>query len=256
MPIRNPFRRTGAPSGIISPPDENGRPYDENPGRTTSALSIKSSRSREEPDGYKMSGMGPLACLHDVQNLLDDAGVIVVVKEDGVYLPPSPPPEKTGFWSRSHSSTTSSNHRSMLSENGPFNISRESFESYRRSFDISARSPVPQSDAIPSRHSVDSRSARLPTPRRHTDQPPPAEEEEEIFEEVALSDGLKPKKRTLFSRFGDSSDANSSSAPSGSSHHHGFSFTGRKRGLSGQGAELRDIPRPVSSGASEIKVGT
>lgn len=81
----------------------------------------------------------------------------------------------------------------------------------------------------------------------------PAPPEETVFEEVGLGDETKPKKRTLFSRFGDSSDANSSAGPS---HHHGFSFTGRKRGHSGQGAELRNISRPVSSGASEIKVGT
>lgn len=44
------------------------------------------------------------------------------------------PTEKKSFWHRTPTSTTSSNHRSVFSENEPFSISRESFESYRRSF--------------------------------------------------------------------------------------------------------------------------
>ena len=44
------------------------------------------------------------------------------------------PTEKKSFWSKSPHSTISSNHRSLISENEPFSISRESFESYRRSF--------------------------------------------------------------------------------------------------------------------------
>lgn len=44
------------------------------------------------------------------------------------------PTEKKSFWQRTPTSTTSSNHRSLLSDNEPFSISRESFESYRRSF--------------------------------------------------------------------------------------------------------------------------
>ena len=48
---------------------------------------------------------------------------------------PSPQQEKPTFWhSKSNVSTTSSNHRSLLAENEPFSISRESFDSYRRSF--------------------------------------------------------------------------------------------------------------------------
>lgn len=42
------------------------------------------------------------------------------------------PPERKSFWQRTTSSTSS--HRGMLSDNEPFSISRESFESYRRSF--------------------------------------------------------------------------------------------------------------------------
>lgn len=50
-------------------------------------------------------------------------------------MQPSPTTEKPSFWhSKSNTSTASSNHRSLLNENEPFNISRESFDSYRRSF--------------------------------------------------------------------------------------------------------------------------
>ncbi len=44
------------------------------------------------------------------------------------------PPEKESFWRKSGMSRSSSNHRSLVDENEPFSISRESFDSYRRSF--------------------------------------------------------------------------------------------------------------------------
>ena len=49
---------------------------------------------------------------------------------------PSPSAEHSGFlWRRTPTSTTTSSHRSMLSDgNDGFSISRESFDSYRRSF--------------------------------------------------------------------------------------------------------------------------
>lgn len=77
--------------------------------------------------------------------------------------------------------------------------------------------------------------------------------EDDGFEDVGLNDEVKPKRRSLFSMFGDASDSNASSASSGGSHHHGFSFTGRKRAHSGQGAELHPIAEPARSGPSEIK---
>lgn len=77
---------------------------------------------------------------------------------------------------------------------------------------------------------------------------------EEGFEEVGLNDEVKPKKRGLFSRFGDSSDANSSTDSRPGSSHHGFHFTGRKRGQSGAGAELKSMARPASSHAPEVSV--
>jgi hypothetical protein len=77
--------------------------------------------------------------------------------------------------------------------------------------DISARSPVSQTDSIPSRQSLDSRAARHPTHHRgavngnHFERPQRTEEEEEAFEDVGLNDDPKPKKKGIFSRFGDSS---------------------------------------------------
>lgn len=60
------------------------------------------------------------------------------INDSGVCLPPSPTEERKSFWGHTNSSrsttTTSSGHRSLLRENEPFFISRESFDSYRRSF--------------------------------------------------------------------------------------------------------------------------
>jgi hypothetical protein len=71
---------------------------------------------------------------------------------------------------------------------------------------------------------------------------------EEDFEEVGLHDEVKPKKRGLFARFGDSAESNATPPTDGRppSSHHNFLFTGRKRGQSGKGEELRNIPRPSS----------
>lgn len=74
--------------------------------------------------------------------------------------------------------------------------------------------------------------------------------EEEKFEEVGLNDETKPKKKGLFSRFGDSADA----AQSGNrSTSFGFHIPGRKRGQSGGGSELNAMkePTPVVTPATE-----
>jgi len=56
------------------------------------------------------------------------------ITDNGIFVPP-PPVHKPGFWqTRSNSSLASSNHRSIFSDAEPFNMSRESFDSYRRSF--------------------------------------------------------------------------------------------------------------------------
>jgi hypothetical protein len=60
------------------------------------------------------------------------------INDSGICLPPSPGEERKSFWGHTNSSrsttSTSTTHRSLIKENEPFNISRESFDSYRRSF--------------------------------------------------------------------------------------------------------------------------
>jgi hypothetical protein len=74
---------------------------------------------------------------------------------------------------------------------------------------------------------------------------------EESFEDVGLSDEPKPqqqqqpKKRSIFSRFGDNSHANEKMEERPTSGHH-FSLTGRKRAESGGGAEMKPMARPSS----------
>ncbi|KAK5123103.1 hypothetical protein LTR85_003301 [Meristemomyces frigidus] len=246
MPIiRNPFRRqdenirpTAALNGVE--PKINGTP-------PVKAIDIK----EKEPAEYKLSE----------------------INDSGVYLPPSPP-ERKSFWatSSSRSTTSSSNHRSLLNDNEQFNISRESFDSYRRSFDISARSPMvggaydsagrpPRASldsraytdsARPPRASLDSRTFQAPPPRssnsftRPSQVPAQTKEERETdnFEDVDIADkpAPQPKKRGLFSRItmdsGDHSERPTSSDGNRSWHH-----LGRKRGQSGTGSELGSIPK-------------
>ena len=150
----------------------------------------------------------------------------------------------------------------MISENEPFSISRESFDSYRRSFvgdiesnhlsyaymlqDISARSPVLHQDNVLGRTSLDSRSPRTPrsTLAGKFDKPQADVVDEEIFEDVGLNDEVKPKKRSLFARFaGDNNNDSNTSEERPNSSHGRFHLPGRKRGQSGQGAELGNMPR-------------
>lgn len=235
MPIRNPFRRAGGPEQS----DEVQRSTAENGFKDTT-----------------VSGAKPLQLKNPAEYKLSD------INDSGVYLPPSPQQEKPTFWhSKSNVSTTSSNHRSLLSENEPFSISRESFDSYRRSFDISARSPVTDcvSETYPrqsldarrsvdTRRSLDARRSRA-TPRSSMQQGRPDSRDqvpEEHFEDVGLNDEPKPqpKKRSLFSRFGDNNNhANDEVRDRPTSSHH-FSLTGRKRAESGAGSELKPMPRP------------
>ncbi|KAJ4016774.1 hypothetical protein NW752_003905 [Fusarium irregulare] len=239
MPIRNPFARR---PGSVVVQDENQRP-DTAPGfekvdtvgsKSKPVLSIRS-QGRDNGE-YKMS----------------------VVNDSGVYLPPSPTEEK-GQWPRKYLSTrNSTDTRSSFGDIEHFSISRESFDSYRRSFDISARSPMPNSD-FPARQSLD--SARLPRlPRsaveRSFEQPPTAEEG---FEDVGLDDQkyqqqqqpapqAQPQKRGFFSKFSDSRDKDTSSNPSVSR----FLMHGRKRAQSGQGSELT----PMDNGPPKVTVSS
>ncbi|KAL1306908.1 hypothetical protein AAFC00_005551 [Neodothiora populina] len=170
------------------------------------------------------------------------------INDSGVYLPPSPT-ERKNFWStKSNTSSNSSNHRSVLNENEPFNISRESFDSYRRSFDISARSPVLQGEARP-RVSLDSRLHS--NPPRHSssfNRPlPPAEED--TFEDVGLNDDVKPRRQGFLSRFTHSGEGPEPRPSSGLGFH-----VGRKRGQSG-GQELNSMPKPDESNDTAVKGG-
>lgn len=243
MPIRNPFRRA--------------------PG----AESVDEAQRNATDGGFKstaVSGAQPTAIKDATEYKLSE------INDSGVYLPPSPTNEKPTFWhSKSNISTTSSNHRSLLAENEPFNISRESFDSYRRSFDISARSPItditgetyPRQSldarrSVDTRRSLDVRRSRA-TPRTSMQQGRPSESAdrvpEEGFEDVGLNDEPKPqpKKRGIFSRFGDNNSTTEAKPDEKASTGHHFSLTGRKRAESGQGAELKPMPRPSAEISAE-----
>jgi len=173
--------------------------------KSTSSISIVKSKD-DEINSYKMS----------------------VVNDSGVYLPPSPP-EKKSFWRRESASSTSQNRPPLLPPDEQFTISRESFDSYRRSFDISARSPITDVspgrlsmdarptrmtidtrprmslDSRPSRMSLDSRPSRMSLDQRSPRMPPTVhdvEERENEFEEVKLNDDTRSKKHGIFHRFG------------------------------------------------------
>ncbi|MCJ1400181.1 hypothetical protein MMC11_003385 [Xylographa trunciseda] len=241
-PFRNPFGRKVPPING-TPISQNENPLSAAPNgaedeprrdylsasRTSSALSIKP--NKDEPNEFKLS----------------------VVNDSGVYLPPSPP-DKKSFWRRTPTSTTTSSHRSALSENEPFSISRESFDSYRRSFDISARSPISHSETPSTRQSLDSRSPRTPRSAINGsgrfERPQPTDEEG--FEEVGLNDDVKPKRRGIFSRFEHSADSLAGEDTSRPSSSHKFHIPGRKRGQSGQGAELGNIDGPVQNGTTPL----
>ncbi|GME51235.1 hypothetical protein GTA08_BOTSDO05115 [Neofusicoccum parvum] len=230
MPIRNPFRR--APGGV-DVQDENHRPI------ANGGVDHGGFQRVNTPVGSK-----PLDVKAPTEYKLSE------INDSGVFLPPSPP-EKKAFWGNTKSRTsTSSNHRAVLSETEPFSISRESFESYRRSFDISARSPIAENLEVRPRQSLDSR--RLPRSslnERRFERP--ISTTEEAFEDVGLNDEpAKPKKKSFFARFGDSSE-NLAKPESRPSSGLGFHLTGRKRGQSGQGAELSPMPR---SDGTEVPV--
>lgn len=69
-------------------------------------------------------------------------------------------------------------------------------------------------------------------------------EEESGFEEVGLNDEPKPKKKSLFSRFNDSETQPPTPK---SSTSFGFHIPGRKRGQSGNAAELNAVKTPTTT---------
>lgn len=113
------------------------------------------------------------------------------------------------------------------------------------------------SSSVNGRQSLDARLPRLPRSSLHEGRfqggPPTEEEEGEGFEDVGLNDNpikdkLAPKKKGFFSRLGDQgSDEPALATPLTSRFH----FTNRKRGLSGQGAELGNMERPVTANSQQ-----
>ena len=238
---RNPFAKRLAPE--IQ--DENARPalsrdassgferVDTVGSKASSVLSLRSNRTQDSGD-YKLS----------------------VVNDSGVFIPPSPAEEKhEALWPRKPvaSARTSVDGRTSIGEIEHFGISRESFDSYRRSFDISAKSPVMVQERP--RQSLDSaRYPRFPRanhrgPSIDIDQPTLVEEG---FEDVGLHDDQKhgnqqtqadqPKKRSFFSKLTDSQEPHSgATTPS-----QGMSrfIPGRKRAPStGHDSELGSMQR-------------
>lgn len=232
-PFRISFTSKKPVNGVAeTSTDENARPGANNFYKPSLALGIK--ERRDEPDEFKLSS----------------------VTDNGEYMPPSPT-EKKSYWHKSPSTTNSSNHRNVLNDNEPFSISRESFDSYRRSFDISGRSPIIHADSYTSRGSLDSRRSGLhPRSSLSTDtfaRKPPLESDAEGFEDVKLQDesAVKPKKKGFLSRFGDTTDETGSN---GDGKHHFSLLPGRKRGQSGTGSELEPVQKPSPKGRPDAAI--
>ncbi|PHH59862.1 hypothetical protein CDD82_2388 [Ophiocordyceps australis] len=100
-------------------------------------------------------------------------------------------------------------------------MSRESFDSYRRSFDISAKSPVISG---PARQSLDSAPPPGRLAKAHRESLPVADD----FEDVALDENKPLRKRNFLTKLGETQER---------------LMPGRKRAQSGQDSELRDMGR-------------
>ena len=98
----------------------------------------------------------------------------------------------------------------------------------------------------------------------------PGPTDEEGFEDVGLNGGSNrdpvdeiggpqseeikqhPKRKSIFARFGDNTEPPASGdAPRPTSSHRGFHLPGRKRGQSGQGAELGNIEQSATKGEDD-----
>lgn len=128
--------------------------------------------------------------------------------------------------------------------------------------DISARSPVIQPNEGRPRASLDSRTFQPPPRSSNSYQRPlqvPHTQEEDRFEDVNIDDP-KPqpqKKRGLFARMVDSVDHSDTTSRPASSNDKGMPWhhlTNRKRGQSGQGAELGSMPKRESTPKPEKQV--
>lgn len=251
MPLRNYFgRRTGVPlvrdditqshdSSILKGSDDHFQPpaferVDTVGSKASSILSIKTSRSQDTGE-YKLS----------------------VVNDSGIYLPPSPTEEgNRSPWSRRFPSRSSCETQPSNGAIEPFSISRESFDSYRRSFDVSAKSPV-ITHHVPPRQSLDSaRFPRLPRsslPYRDGARPLETEPESDTgsFEDVGLGEpspylGAPSRRRGFFGMFSESHEVD----PDGLAVSR-FLPGRRRRGQSGQGAELGSMERPETSASHD-----
>lgn len=122
--------------------------------------------------------------------------------------------------------------------------------------DITARSPVVGHD-LPARQSLDSaRFPRLPRSAADRKLSPELPTADEGFEEVGLDDAAKQqsapaphRRRLFFTKFTEPHDKEPSTATPGM----GRFLTGRKRGQSGQGAELNAIERPRTATSVEAQ---
>ncbi len=137
--------------------------------------------------------------------------------------------------------------------------------------DISARSPIVTNDTTAPRQSLDSRFPRLPYHRSSlAERRPavPATAEESNFEDVGLNDENskpqnQPKKRSFFKFGSDENEAPVNAVQQPQAQHAGIAsrlLGGRRRGQSGQGAELGVMPlgeRPkTASTLVEAEVST
>ncbi|RPA85758.1 hypothetical protein BJ508DRAFT_167229 [Ascobolus immersus RN42] len=205
--IRNPFARKHEPAPVVAPA-EAASTGAATPTTTDAAKGGEDESQQIPANGHDVEAQGTTTTANNAKSASGSKPVNIVktsgkdepdvyklgVVSDGVYLPPSPPTEKRGskVWRRSTSSQTVKS-RDSTTEGEPFTISRESFDSYRRSFDISARLPV--TDYGKERRSLD---VRLRGPNSGSTYTPPrtarASESnmrptvESIFEEVSLAD--------------------------------------------------------------------
>lgn len=108
---------------------------------------------------------------------------------------------------------------------------------------------------MPSRTSLDSRFSRITSSsgQKLGDRPTPESMEEDNFEDVGLNDDddAKPKKKGIFSRFGDfSNDAGGTKQSS----HLGFHLPGRKKATQvPPSSEMRPMKNAVASEVSEVR---
>ena len=137
-----------------------------------------------------------------------------------------------------------------MPQQGEFGSPRPSIGSNRPSFDTRK--------SLDSRQSLDSKNILSPraTIKEQIDRERPETTNEEQFEDVGLNDEsarVPQKKKGIFSRFGDNSDTSAvpGDAARPSSSHRGFHLPGRKRGQSGQGAELGNIEQLGSKGEDD-----